>query len=213
MQVNPASEDDRLQQLLALAVKGDRQALGQLYEIFEREMLAAARRQRGSGLAALLESRDLIQSVWKDVLNDWDQFEYRGPDAFAHWLQILLRNKIRAKGRFHAAAKRDFHKKVGLAENGAGDPTGAVAAKAGVPTPSQVFSRKEERQRLQAVLATFPELQQRIMVMRLHDQLSYEQIGQTLGKSQEAVKKAYGRGLKRLMQALLDVSQSGDRLS
>ena len=75
--------------------------------------------------------------------------------------------------------------------------------KAAHPTPSQAAISKERLELLTEVLETFPDVQRQVLVMRLRDELGYEEIGRLIGKSTEATRVLYGRSLKKLIDVML----------
>ena len=191
----------RTEELIARAVDGDREAIATLYRIYEAAMIDAAHRRRGRTLDGLMESVDLVQSVWGDVLEDLEDYRPRGPGSFEAWLQTCLLNKIRAKGRHHAAARRDAHKLRSL-QPGASEGVPHSAPPASDPTPSRIVVAREEVERLMKVLEGFPEEQRRVLIMRMRDDLPYAEIADRVGKSVEATKKLHGRGLRKLAEVL-----------
>ena len=109
-------------------------------------------------------------------------------------------NKIHSKRRYFTAAKRDPKKELPIQRDeilSAGIPHGDSD-----PTPSQIVMREEETDRLMRILERFPELQRRVLILRMRDELSYEEIGRRIGKSAEAAGKIYNRSLKRLLEQL-----------
>ena len=57
---------------------------------------------------------------------------------------------------------------------------------------------------LKNILDTFPELQRRVLIFRLRDELDYEEIGGRIDKSTEATRMLYGRSLKKLIELMLE---------
>lgn len=190
--------DPELEQLIERAGKGDQDAVGALYELYQRRMVAVAHHRLGQTLHSLTESVDLVQSVWTDLLDDLDDFEYRGPDSFYSWLRACLINKIQSKHRYHAAGRRDAKKATPIADDGwlPGKPTD--------PTPSKVVMEQDEVERLMTILERFPEAQREVLVLRLRDDLPFAEIGVQLERSTEAVKKLYQRGIEKLIGLLPD---------
>ena len=187
-------------ELVLQAMDGDPDAVEALYRLYEHRMIGIVHRKLGNTLHGLMESVDLVQSAWKDALDHLDDFEYQGPDSFFLWLRSCLMNKIHSKRRYFTAAKRDPKKELPIQRDeilSAGIPHGDSD-----PTPSQIVMREEETDRLMRILERFPELQRRVLILRMRDELSYEEIGRRIGKSAEAAGKIYNRSLKRLLEQL-----------
>jgi len=192
--------NDQTGSLVEKAIDGDQEAIATLYKLYETKMITLVHYKLGHTLHGLMESVDLVQSLWKDVLDDIQDFEYRGPDSFFSWLRACLVNKIHTKRRYHVAEKRDQKKVKGLQDGEV--PAGKVLHVSPDPTPSQAVSSSEEMDRLLEVLEEFPSLQKRVLILRLTNELGYEEIGKKIGKSTEATKKLYQRGLKKLITLL-----------
>jgi len=188
--------DGRVRALLARVAEGDQEAVDELYRLHQREMIAAAHARLGQTLHGLTESIDLVQSVWTDILDDIEDFEYRGPGSFRRWLRSCLLNKIQAKRRYHHAEKRETGKLERL------PAVGVPSASRTDPTPSQAAAGAEEVALLRRILERFPEPQRQALSLRMRDERSYAEIGAEIGRSAEAAKKLYQRGLERLIEML-----------
>ena len=195
--------------LVARTLSGDEEAFTALYRLYERRMVAVAHRRLGHTLHGLMESVDLVQSVWTDALASLDRFEDRGPDSFFAWLDACLVHKIETKRRYHVAQKRNAKRLGPLPGDDVLAPREARSNSD--PTPSQDAVRDEDVGRLFDALKRFAPEQREILLLRMADGLSYEEIGERVGKSTEAVKKAYNRGLRRLIEMLPAEWQTGQR--
>jgi len=188
--------DQQLEELIERAGKGDPKAIGILYELYQARLVGLARARLGNTLHGLTESIDLVQSVWKDLLNDLGGFEYRGPDSFYAWLRTRLERKIGSKRRHHAAAKRDS-KRLQLLDLEAGIPARNPEA-----TPTDAAVEDEEVRLLMGLLDRFPEPQREAMILRMRDGLSFSEIGRRIDRSPDAAKKLYERGIEKLIDLL-----------
>jgi len=188
--------DRRVEALIERAGEGDQEAIGELYCLYEKRLVGVAHARLGHTLHSLTESADLVQSVWTDLLDDLDEFEYRGPDSFYAWLRTCLLRKIDSKRRHFGTLKRDSRRVKDLTD------AAALAGRNSDPTPSRVVMEGEERELLMGLLERFPEPQREVLVLRLRDELTFAEIGARLGRSIDAVKKTYQRGLERLIELL-----------
>jgi RNA polymerase sigma-70 factor (ECF subfamily) len=96
--VTESTEPDSLTDLVRAAQSGDRQAQGELFERYERHLLAIAlRRLRDYG-----EAQDLVQEVFVQALQKLRQL--RTPECFGGWLRaITIRMAINRAVRTHRA--------------------------------------------------------------------------------------------------------------
>ncbi|MFH0945306.1 MAG: sigma-70 family RNA polymerase sigma factor [Planctomycetota bacterium] len=184
-------------EMVSRALNGDQAAIDTLYRIYQQRLVGVAHRKLGNTLHGLMESVDLVQSVWSDILKDLDQFEDQGPDSFFRWLHACLIRKIHSKRRYHQAQKREAKRTSAWPEAGLAGPRGASD-----PTPSQNVSGLESTTSLQQALDRFPDLQRQVLILRMRDSLSFGEIGERVGRSEEATKKIYSRSLAKLIELL-----------
>ncbi|HRW53253.1 MAG TPA: sigma factor, partial [Phycisphaerae bacterium] len=97
------SDDDnsRTALLLAQARKGDREALATLLNDHAQRLLASVRAELGERARQRLESQDVMQEVYLDVLRNIDSFVDRGADSFLAWLRRIAVNRICDVDRRH----------------------------------------------------------------------------------------------------------------
>ena len=195
--------EDEIGALVEQALGGDQEAVAGLYRLYEKRMINAVHFRLGHTLHSLMESVDLVQSVWKDALCNLDRFEYRGPDSFYRWMHSCLINKINMKRRYHGASKRDV-KKGGELHEGQATPD---------PKPSAVVMGNEDHDRLVEIMKGVSDMQRKVLLLRMRDEMDYPAIAGAVGKSVDATKKIYQRGLKKLIDQLPQEwrDEGGDR--
>lgn len=196
------SLDKKTLPLVIRARDGDHGAVGDLYRLYEKRLKGAVRKQLGNKLRSRMETMDLVQSVWKDALSDIKGFEYKGADSFFKWMLSCIIRKIQDKGRYYAAKKRDLEKEVGMENRGAAS-NGFSPPKSMDPTPSQAAITDEHTERLMGFLDKLPDNQRQALVLRMKDELEFEQIAEIMDKSEEAVRKLYSRAIKNIGKYML----------
>jgi RNA polymerase sigma factor (sigma-70 family) len=194
----------KTEELVNQALRGDKDAIAALYQLYEDKLMSEVRDKLGPKLRSQLDSVDLLQSVWKDALDDMRGFEYQGPESFFRWLVTCLVHKIQTKGRYFAADKRNPRKVNRIRNEDSQSDAGVLLPPSSDPTPSELAIDKERLDDLRKILDTFPELQRRVLIYRLRDELDYEEIGKRIDKSTEATRMLYGRSLKKLIDLMLD---------
>jgi RNA polymerase sigma-70 factor (ECF subfamily) len=194
---------DKTRELVTLAKRGDESALGRLYGGHAERIRRIVRLRMGPELRSKLESMDIVQDVLMLALRDLDRFTYTSEGDFLRWLSRIAENQIRGNlDRLHAA-KRDIRREVPLergqsaSESSPGPPRGPIVT----TTPSTVFSRREELDKLERALDELKSAQREVILLAKIEGLSYRDIGQRLNKSPEAV----GMLLSRAMLALIKV--------
>jgi RNA polymerase sigma-70 factor (ECF subfamily) len=91
---------------------GDRDAASLLYERYAGRLRALTRRKSSSALACRLDPDDIVQSVFRNFFHAAREGGYEVPPGEDLWklLLVIALNKIRARGTFHRAAKRDVRR-------------------------------------------------------------------------------------------------------
>jgi RNA polymerase sigma factor (sigma-70 family) len=98
--------DEPLDQLLEQLCSGDMAAAGQIFMAFEPYLRKAVRRQFPAPLRSKLDSTDILQSVWADVLRGFRKAGWRFVDAdhLRGFLFIATRNRLVDRIRQHRKA-------------------------------------------------------------------------------------------------------------
>ncbi len=191
--------DDRTLHMVARARKGDQEAIAELYELYEQRLKGAVRNELGSRLRAKMESADLIQSVWGDVLSDMEGFEYRGADSFFHWLSFRVVRKIGDKGRYFSARKRDREVEKRLFGKTVRSAIRRPIATSD-PSPSEAAMADEDLNKLMSLLGHLPDPQRQAVVLRTRDGMDFDEIARMMDRSPGAVRQLYNRALKKIDQ-------------
>lgn len=95
--------------LLQRLRKGNEDAATQLYLRYVHRLRALTQAQCSTELARLVDAEDIVQSIFGSFFRGASQGYYEVPAGEELWKLFLVisLNKIRAKGNYHRAAKRD----------------------------------------------------------------------------------------------------------
>ncbi|MCX7699792.1 MAG: sigma-70 family RNA polymerase sigma factor [Gemmataceae bacterium] len=106
---SPNLSDPSDRSLLQRLRRGEDDAATMLYMRYAQRLLALTRSQFSSELAAQVEAEDIVQSVFMSFFRKASQGYYNVPSGEDLWrlLLVITLNKIRAKGNYFRAAKRD----------------------------------------------------------------------------------------------------------
>ncbi|MEW6741221.1 MAG: sigma-70 family RNA polymerase sigma factor [Planctomycetota bacterium] len=195
----------KIEELVKRAQQGDKDALVGLYCLYQARLRREAHNKMGADLRGETESIDILQSVWRGVLKGIAHFEYRGPDSFFRWLEAQLENKVRLKGRYYSAAKRDSRR----APDVLAELEGKLEPVSAGPTPSQLAVNREDLDRLSAIVSQLSQLERQVLGLRLREGMSYEEIGTRIGRSAEGARKLFGRILVKLKGLMEQGAQGG----
>ena len=170
------------------------------------DLRAFVRLQVDPQLRARESCSDVVQSICREVLEDLPGFDYRGEGSFRAWLFTAALNKVRQKGEFHRAQKRDPAREVRPA---AGDDSQATVG-AGLyaslcslePTPSQHAIAHEQAERIERAMDKLPEDHREVLLLARVVGLPHEEIATRMGRSEIAVRTLLSRASVRLLAAL-----------
>lgn len=187
--------------LIDRAKAGDNDALGRLYGIYEKRLNQEIRIKLGKKLRGRLETQDLMQSVWKDVLSDMGDFRYKGSDSFFRWLRSCIIRKIQDKGRYFNAEKRNIDREnfIPLTDQKFPDK---IQPKAKDPSPSRAAATEEELERLMGYLDKIPNGQRQALVLHMKEKKEFEEVAKIMNRSIGAVRKLYNRGIKTIARIM-----------
>lgn len=177
---------------------GDPLAARELVQRYEPALRRVARLKLfHPRLRRLLDSMDLVNSVWKNFFHEMARGESspQTPEQLLGWLERRVRNKVHDQLRRQTARKRGAGR-VEAHDVAALDPAGAG------PTPSRQLAGKELVAKLRQALG--PD-DWRLHELR-HEGKSWEEIAELVGGSAEALRKRLERALARVAAQLQDAA-------
>lgn len=180
MQAEPTDEE-----LMLAYGAGDVAAFQTLYSRHRGPLFRHLGRQvRDTALA-----EELFQDVWQRVITARGRYR---PDAkFGTWLYQIAHNRVTD----HWRARQHRPDAPGDADE--------LAARVPDPeTPERRLSSFEERRRLQLALEELPEDQREVVLLRLEQELSLEEIGEITGVGRETVKSRLRYAMDKLRARL-----------
>ena len=151
-----------------------------------------------SDLRAKAGASDLVQDSLLECHQHFDRFHGGRSEELRAWMkQTLLYNAANLRRQYRDAAMRNIDREVPLPAAGPnGIPGDALAADS--VTASGKVQRYEREEFVRRALAQLPEHYRNVIVWRQFDGLSFEAIGERLGRSTEAARLLWVRALQRL---------------
>jgi RNA polymerase sigma-70 factor (ECF subfamily) len=177
-------------ELLRRIRAGDETAAVELHATYAEQLQRIIRVQLTQpALRRQMDSLDICQSVFADffVRTALGQYDLQSPSELLKLLATMARHRLIHHAQKQKAARRDIRR----VEAGAIEDF-ALAGSGG--TPSQIVSAREILQECHARLSA----DERELVERRRSGQSWDEIAAAVGKSAEAVRKQYERGLKRV---------------
>jgi RNA polymerase sigma-70 factor (ECF subfamily) len=181
---------------LAAARAGSAEALGHVLETCRNYLLLIAEREMDQDLRAKGGASDLVQETFLKAHRHFARFQGDSEAELRAWLRRLLLNNLADFGRLYRETdKRSIGREVGL---GAGQPAAELAAPE--PSPSRQVMAHEQAQAVQSALDQLPDDYRQVLVLRYHEERSFEEIARVMGRSTNAIHKLWLRAIKRLQQ-------------
>jgi len=171
--------------LLRRVARGDREALTELIRRHQGRLMQIAYRL----LKDPLEAEDALQEVFLKAYEHAHRFEPRS--SVSAWL-----NRITANHCLNLLRAR--HPAESLDEEGA-----SPVADSG-PSPLEALEEQDLSRRLEELLGALPENQRRALILKRFGGLSYQEIGEQMGLSPQAVDGLLKRARQFLKKALAD---------
>ena len=170
--------------MLAYAA-GDAAAFEQLYARHRGKLYRYLQRQLRDNAVA----DELFQDVWQRVIASRSGWK---PDAgFATWLYTIAHHRL-----------GDHWRSLKHRPSAPADADERMARVADPDTPERVLSEFERRRQLQLALDDLPEEQREVLLLRLEQELTLEEIGDITGVGRETVKSRLRYAMDKLRASL-----------
>ena len=170
--------------MLAYAA-GDAAAFEQLYARHRGKLYRYLQRQLRDNAVA----DELFQDVWQRVIASRSGWK---PDAgFATWLYTIALHRL-----------GDHWRSLKHRPSAPADADERMARVADPDTPERVLSEFERRRQLQLALDDLPEEQREVLLLRLEQELTLEEIGDITGVGRETVKSRLRYAMDKLRARL-----------
>lgn len=177
--------EDSDEDLMVAWVAGAAGAFEQLYARYRQRLYRhLLRHLRDNALAD-----ELFQDVWQKVISARAQWRPQG--SFASWLFAIAHHRLGDHWR------RSAHRPPAP-----GDADERLARIADPDTPERALSEFERRRQLQLALDDLPGEQREVLLLRLEQELTLEEIGEIVGAGRETVKSRLRYGMDKLRARL-----------
>jgi RNA polymerase sigma-70 factor (ECF subfamily) len=199
---------EQLEESLAAARAGSREALGRLLSQYHCYLLHVARREMARDLQPKGGASDLVQDTFLEAQRFFDRFEGHSGVELRAWLRCLLLHRTAKVGRqFRITQKRRLAREVRLDSAGARFAPEALPA-AAAPSPSAHLLAEERQELVRQALDRLPDDYRRVMRLRYLQEMTFEEIGREMRRSADAVRMLWARALERLKHELRAFGES-----
>jgi RNA polymerase sigma-70 factor (ECF subfamily) len=185
--------------LLARAKAGSPDALNVLYARVAARLLTYIRLRLGRELRARLESRDILQAT---LLKSYQKLgDFRGTEtrSLMAWLARIAEHEIRDSADHLHRQRRDAARETPLDEDA---PVPAITRSA----LSRVILDEETRRIEEAIERLSPD-HRNVILLRKFEELSFGEIAQRTGRSEDACRMLLARAMTALTLELSEVAR------
>ncbi len=189
-------------QILDRARLGDHSAIGDLWDLSRRYLLLIANQDLNADMLKKFGASDVVQQSMIIANRKIEQFEGSTKSEFMAWMRQILINECRQTSRmYQGTEKRDIRREQAIQHH---DDSVRSDYQPDDPhrTPSTQAAADEQIRLVQLALSQMDPEQRNIIEMRNWQELSFEEIGEVIGKSAEASRKAWSRAIVKLEQEL-----------
>lgn len=186
-------------ELVQRLVQGERSALEVLLERHLPALRGYVRLNSDRALRAKESCTDIVQSVCRELLEHTDRFQHPSENAFRHWLYSTALRKIRNRYKYYRAQKRDVDQEVRLGAQSTGTGQSDLSiCYSNVASPSEMVMARESQERLEQAFEDLPDEYREVLVLARIVGLSRAEIGEKMGRSENAVRSLLFRAHARL---------------
>ena len=183
----PVSTDEDIsdEMLMGAYVAGDLAAFEALYSRHRVKLYRYLLRHLKNPATA----DELFQDVWQRVISA--QQQWKSDASFSAWLYRIAHNRMMDHWR---AQKHRPHAPDNAEE--------FIAELADTFTPEDQASAQQQRSAIETAIAALPQDQREVIMLRLEQELTLEQIGELTGASRETVKSRLRYAMNKLRERL-----------
>ena len=195
-----------IQDLLDRARKGENEAVELLLTQYRDSLRRMVALRLDPALTARLDASDVVQDVLVEASRRLDDYLHSSTMPFHLWLRHIAKDHVIDAHRKHRKAQRrsiDREQSLApraLADHSSMEMMGQILDQE--MTPATAAIRQEMEQRLAGAIGQLEEDDREIILMRLYEQLSNQEIATVYGLTEPAAAMRYLRAVRRL-QAML----------
>jgi RNA polymerase sigma-70 factor, ECF subfamily len=198
--------DVNTSELIRRCRTGDEQAREMLFARYRQYLWVLAQGQLGGRLRARCDPSDLVQQTLLEAFRDFAGFTGAHEAELLAWLRQILAHNLYNEARHHGAKRRDAARQVSLEEVQAGLDRSSVnlgqCLAADIPTPSRAAGEREAAVQLADTLAQLPKDYQTVLLLRIFEGLSAEEVAERMDRTAGAVRMLQLRALTALRELI-----------
>jgi RNA polymerase sigma-70 factor (ECF subfamily) len=188
--------------LLEQVRSGDERAFERLFARHRPYIRRVVALRLDQELRRRVDPSDVIQETQLEASRRLDDYLSRRPMPFRLWLRRTAEKRLSMLRRRHGAARRSLEREVQLPNRSS--LALAQQLMASGLSPSEQFDQHELARLVRVAVAKLPDADRDIIIMRMYERLTNEEIACVLGIEHAAMRQRYGRALLRLRKILVE---------
>jgi RNA polymerase sigma-70 factor (ECF subfamily) len=187
--------DIRFHQLLREARDGSTEARWLVVQMFRKMMLTIANDEVDQAVQAREAPSDIVQETILEAQRDLDRFQGMTEREMRGWLRTVLKRNIKNLHLKYRTIKRDLNRERPMElQTQSNNPSMADPC----PSPSTLIDLRERLQWIDRAMKTMPDHYQQVIDLYYRKGLTFAQIGETMNRSEGAVRQLHARSLHEL---------------
>jgi RNA polymerase sigma-70 factor (ECF subfamily) len=198
--------DSRATELVNRIVRGDREALAELFSEYRPRLWRMINFRLHPRLHGRIDADDVLQDAWLMAVDRIDYFLRDASHSSFIWFRMIVQQTLVALHRRHLGAeKRNAARDVPV---DAGWNTGSTSSSmafhlsGSLTSPSSAVNRAELARQLDTILQGMNDVDREVLALRHFEELSNSETAKVLNMSEQATSGRYLRALGRLKEIL-----------
>lgn len=200
-------EADRTAEIVNRAMRGDRQALADLFAIYRPRLWRTVNFRLHPRLQGRIDADDVLQDAWLMAVDRISYFLRDASHSPFIWFRMIVNQALIDLHRRHLGAeKRDASRDVPLYGSSSGSESTSSSMAfhllGHLTSPSSALNKAELARQLDVALQGMNEIDREVLALRHFEELSNSETARVLNMSEQAASGRYIRALGRLKQIL-----------
>lgn len=189
--------------LLSRAQAGSASATEQLLNVHREQIRRMFRVRLADRFRGRVDPSDLVQETLLEASQRIHEYLQTQPIPFYPWLRQIAQQRLTKVQEHHGAQKRDVRKEQ-VTANLSDESIYELATQFSDhrPGPARVAIQRERQSQIRDLVASLPETDRELLVLRYLEQLTVESCLQVLGVTRSAYQKRHFRAVARLRELL-----------
>jgi len=201
-----ADPSGRTTELVNRIVRGDREALAELFLIYRPRLWRMVNFRLHPRLQGRVDADDVLQDAWLMAVDRIDYFLRDASHSSFIWFRMIVQQALVAVHRRHLGAeKRNAARDVPVHGGWDADSTSSSLAfhlSGSFTSPSSAMNRAELARQLDTILQGMNEIDREVLALRHFEELTNSETARVLNMSEQATSGRYLRALGRLKEIL-----------